>query len=682
MGFGDYLNSKSIRYNTSTMRERLVWLLLTTLSGILLKLAVPPLSLGYFAFFALCPLLYIVRHFGLLTSITAGFIVGLFWFSEFPQALLSWDKTLVFGSLILGSAYFSMSVGLCWIAFRFFPRSWIIFAFPCCWVISVVMGHEIFGIPLAISPLLSFSAPSLLSIVGFYGNEFVITFVNSCIFWLLLSRSKLAAALLFSLCVLSVYLFLIVDKLDEKTRVVAIKGIQPSISQSELAKSAWSLYERNKQKESLINMTNYALSSKTEGLVLWPEGAIKTPIFGLKENSQQLGFMTEKSRLDLIATGHEFNSEGKKMNTATLFSNGKLVDIGAKTLLAPIVESELVSGQVHVFQTVVGKVGLVICFEALFESHYRRLIQQDVDFIVVLTDDSSLGNTYLAHTHAAYVIAFGMAHKIPIVFLNNNGISFALNPLNLDLVIDNLGNTPRIYEWDIYISDTNRISFFYWLTPLFSFVIFIVFLLKNRFSLVKANNQRTHTYFFLTLSIVFFSVLAICINFSMLMLTKGYSINSYFLSTIEKVIGEPSDIFPDTLSPLFKQQSQNTCGAAVLAFVITKMGGLVFEDGIYNEFPPAQAHGYSMFELVKILQTYGFVALGGLAKWSDLPIKGDQPVIVHVGDSHFLVILFTENGKVVFFDPAYGRVIHITKSEFENIWKGSIISIQYDAYFT
>jgi hypothetical protein len=61
----------------------------------------------------------------------------------------------------------------------------------------------------------------------------------------------------------------------------------------------------------------------------------------------------------------------------------------------------------------------------------------------------------------------------------------------------------------------------------------------------------------------------------------------------------------DELSPRFRQHAQNTCGAAVLAFVLTRMSDLVSESELVAAKPPAMRAVYSLDELRALARSRG-----------------------------------------------------------------------------
>ncbi|MEM8716888.1 MAG: cysteine peptidase family C39 domain-containing protein, partial [Cyanobacteria bacterium P01_G01_bin.4] len=89
--------------------------------------------------------------------------------------------------------------------------------------------------------------------------------------------------------------------------------------------------------------------------------------------------------------------------------------------------------------------------------------------------------------------------------------------------------------------------------------------------------------------------------------------------------------------------------------------------------------GYSMLELTNIIKARGFDAKGVLMEWSDLPRSGDLPVIAYLRSHHFVVVLHTYEGNVIYFDPAQGRVVSAAKSQFLSQWDSSAIVVSLRA---
>ncbi len=106
-----------------------------------------------------------------------------------------------------------------------------------------------------------------------------------------------------------------------------------------------------------------------------------------KEILHFLGELSEKTRGVVVAT-LPLKREGGIYNTAAVFDRGKLKGFRRKVELFPLYkEREFFTaapeGENTVFETSVGKIGVVICFEVRFNRFTNRLRKEGAELIVI-----------------------------------------------------------------------------------------------------------------------------------------------------------------------------------------------------------------------------------------------------------------------------------------------------------
>jgi ABC-type bacteriocin/lantibiotic exporter with double-glycine peptidase domain len=57
---------------------------------------------------------------------------------------------------------------------------------------------------------------------------------------------------------------------------------------------------------------------------------------------------------------------------------------------------------------------------------------------------------------------------------------------------------------------------------------------------------------------------------------------------------------------------------------------------------------------------------------------GGDPVIAHMKDAHFVVVVGATYSHAYIFDPAHGATLRITRLDFENRWDGKMMILQTD----
>jgi len=130
----------------------------------------------------------------------------------------------------------------------------------------------------------------------------------------------------------------------------------------------------------------------------------------------------------------------------------------------------------------------------------------------------------------------------------------------------------------------------------------------------------------------------------------------------------------DGIAPLFKQSTEQSCGAASMAYLLTAYGDRVMEEDM-TRFLPIKTNGYSFSDLKKFAQSRGFNAIGYQADFEDLPSNGSPPVVAHLNNGHFIVVIRQEIEWVYYFDSAMGLTYHIDKKAFLEKWSGFILEV-------
>lgn len=134
----------------------------------------------------------------------------------------------------------------------------------------------------------------------------------------------------------------------------------------------------------------------------------------------------------------------------------------------------------------------------------------------------------------------------------------------------------------------------------------------------------------------------------------------------------------DGLSPIFKQTTTTSCGAAALAYALTRMGDFIFENDILSTVRPALAEGYSLKELRDASHTFGYKSSALWTSLSELEKQNTLPAIAHFKRGHYVVIVELNEGLVHYFDPALGEIKFLPYEAFSERWSGAILRLDYD----
>jgi apolipoprotein N-acyltransferase len=449
------------------------------IGGLLLAFSFPPYSTRVFVCFALVPLLryHIVRidrplvvagdGTGLRRFFFVGYLTGFVCF----MLMLHWVANLIPASsasmpwilgpaVVILSLYLALYTGLFSLATAALARRWgraALVAVPALWALTEFMrGRGEIGFPwgllssaLAVYP----EAIQGLSIYGTFGLGFVIVMINLLIAAAFFMRSRRVRA--FSLVLL---IAVVVGHLAwgrAEIRRVEKEGkplggtaaiIQPNL---DLAVK-WKRESRDSIFADIAQLTHEA-AGKGASLVIFPETAAPISFRFATVYRELLRQTAMRERVDLLI-GHvdhtEIDGEWHAYNSASLFeSDGALQATYHKVNLLPFGEripfsqffpvlSKIDFGQANflpgkeavVFETGVGKFGVLICFESAFSYFARDYVSSGADILVNITNDGWFGSRRGPKQHAELAILRAVENRVPLYRAANTGISMVVEP--------------------------------------------------------------------------------------------------------------------------------------------------------------------------------------------------------------------------------------------------------------
>ncbi|MDD4857512.1 MAG: apolipoprotein N-acyltransferase [Candidatus Krumholzibacteria bacterium] len=442
-------------------------------SGLLLALCFPPFPTRFLAGIALVPLFryYIARpRPGIKRAIVLGFFVGVSFFT----ALLIWILKLIPESgvtmpwilgpgLALLVAYLSCYTALFTLALSFLTGRLgpgALFAAPALWsLVEFARSHGelgfswgMLGTALAIHPLAIQGA----AVYGPFGLSLMLVLANVCVAWALFGggrRARLAAASSFVALVLAHLLFGAVEiaRFDrEKVRLNGTGGVAVMQPNVDLGLK----FETSFRDSIFRQMERYSAEASRHGasLIIFPETA--APV-SFKATPQYLDRLEADARGDAIdiLTGYVDhtvkNGEWIAHNAAALISkDGELTGNYHKVNLLPFGEkmpwsqyfpaltrldfgqANFVSGKEQtIFDSSVGRFGVLICFESSFSDFTRRYVRDGSDFLVNITNDGWFGNNQGPFQHAEMAILRSVENRVTLFRAAYTGVSMIVDPV-------------------------------------------------------------------------------------------------------------------------------------------------------------------------------------------------------------------------------------------------------------
>ena len=450
-----------------TMKQKDI--LLSAVSGILLIFSFPNLDFGFFAWFALVPLLYAIEGKNLLAALVLGLVTG---FTSF-LGILYWiivavhtygNVPLVLSGLILLLliAYLSLFVGTFTYLTRFLQihlGSPVIILCPLLWVgLEYLRSFFLTGFPWALlgySQHLNLPFIQSADLLGAYGLSFALVLENVTLCLIIRQwstrRFPYRAVIVTVIILLSFFIYGYVrigavEQQASQQPSLKIGLVQGNIDQS----MKW---DESFRRETMVIYERLTLKVAQEkpDLILWPETA--TPFFfqDAKEYQPLVLDIPLNTKAFLLFGSPSYKIEKGKANhynSAYLASPaGQIIGKYDKIHLVPFGEyvplsnlltfigslgegiGDFKSGQeIFNFSLPQGKFGALICFEIIFPDFCRRFVKQGADFLVTLTNDAWFGRTSAPYQHFSIAAFRAVENRVFIARAANTGITGLIGP--------------------------------------------------------------------------------------------------------------------------------------------------------------------------------------------------------------------------------------------------------------
>ena len=425
------------------------------ISGILLSLSYPPISLGFVAWFFFVPILYfLISSVDIKDNILFMFIASI----VSNLITLNWiainSGTSVSTGLI---SYFAACFYLTifWIAFGiaiyFIPKKYKLFSVPFIWVLFIEILRN-FG-PLAFPWLdLSLTQSSyniILQLVNIHPNaiSFILLVLNVLIYKYLESKEiKFFAYFSIFLCLISVY---------GKSQIQYYKDTQPkdyiniSIGQPVIfPDEKWDRELRKRNFDIMDSLLLESIEDEAE-IIVWPE--VSVPSYLATNINDRLFFhnriMDNNAFLILgIPESRFINGKRFSYNSAMIMFPDGNFDIYQKIFLVPFAEyvpffkswldkmnqfddmgSFTPGSEYKVFPVKEYNVATLICYDSSNPKIVDKMVRNGADILFIVTNDSYVGE-FMPYQHFELAKIRAIEQRIPIIQSANNGISGIILP--------------------------------------------------------------------------------------------------------------------------------------------------------------------------------------------------------------------------------------------------------------
>lgn len=668
------------------------------LTGILFVLSIAPFDLWYLAYIAFIPLLYssfnVSYHRVVVLYLSSALIISTgWWYSVISYSFITYCLI----TFVMSMSFVTWGVLSKFVRDRISGAFAYIFISTLIWVgLERIHTSELIGVPGNIG-ISQYAQPILIqssSFFGIYAVSFLVLLTNALIAYLLLMLKKIVpvtrssniyialAVAIMLLNILYGYSVLLNDKSDG---LIKIAVVQPVISSSVYQNSWRNPSNRVFMKNTFDELTDSAVNEKVD-IIFWPEGGNGYLNMRIPELRDDLYRIARDNKVNLLISSDDMDESGKKYNSIfSISSKGQLLGRYDKVKLIPDAESSYTAGQNHKpINTSFGPLGAAICYETNFPSIFRVLVDQGAKILFASTSDAAFKRTALVLSHTNLSVFRAIENRRWIVHASNTGPSIIVSPSG------NVVKSSSLYKRQIItasISAVDEKSVFTRygylvaeIVALFDVILLVGLVytllvsnfIRKIYSKYSINSHMMLDKLYLYLPSVIIigllhAVLLVVTSVASVYLVNAtvYDNTSLSVALIDYIKYQPPE--EDIVSDRFFQANKNTCGPAVLAYLLSYYGKEVLESDLIP-YMHLTEQGVSMLELKKVSNKLGFNAAGMKA---NLPGLKNQvlPIIAYINNSHYVVINRILDDFIYMFDPIEGHV-KVSASDFRRMWSG------------
>jgi len=441
-------------------------------SGILLTLSFPTPAMGWLAWVALVPLILVVQGLGAKQAFYTGLVAGsvhflslLYWIVPTISVYGGLPMVLALPVLALLAFYLALYVGLFCAGMTLYKPSspWMPLGAAAFWVGGEYLRSSLFtGFPWGILGYSLYENHILIQfadLTGVYGLSFIIVMVNACFsrVWLISRKgsgffeiARSTAAFILVLALVFVYGKLRLDqvtdlmKKSDKTEVAVIQG---NISQA----LKWDKAFKESSVDTYCKLSMKALEEHPD-LIVWPETALPFYYGPDLESSERVDLCIRDSKTFFLVGSPAFreDSQGYTYYNRAYMINGLSVVTGEydKVHLVPFGEYVPLGRYLTFLGKITaqagdfspgksdapaleygnGSAGVLICFEVIFPSLARKMVNKGARILVTITNDAWFGYTSAPVQHFSMALFRAVENRRPVARAANTGISGFIDP--------------------------------------------------------------------------------------------------------------------------------------------------------------------------------------------------------------------------------------------------------------
>lgn len=237
-----------------------------------------------------------------------------------------------------------------------------------------------------------------------------------------------------------------------RTLPLRTAGVVGLVQPNEGFKEKWNRARQDSVMANLFDLSRSLQDNSRLDLLIWPEAAVPDYFVNRPDWDPAIAQRARTTRTPLLAGGVDavFYTGGSYdyYNAAFFYdSTGdrSVYPVYHKQYLVPVVERvPFVNprwlhlkwfggfGRGHelpLYATGIGKFGVLICYESIFEDLARGYRREGADFLVNITNDAWYGRTAGPYQHASHLVLRAIETRMGVARAANSGITETVDPL-------------------------------------------------------------------------------------------------------------------------------------------------------------------------------------------------------------------------------------------------------------
>jgi apolipoprotein N-acyltransferase len=441
---------------------------LVVAGGLLLPLSYPPFHLFLPSLVCLVPVVWLLLDGAGDERPLRRHLVQGFWFGLLSNALiLYWMIVALWHFTPLAALGYAASVAVLglWSAVLFALVGWIrrrthlgiLVVFPILWTaVEWAIGHQGdvrfpwlgLGTSLTHYPIVV----QIADVIGARGVTFLLAVANTALALAWRERAQRQRAWrLVGGVVLGVALATAYGA--ERMRTIVLKPVgRVAVVQPNVAFDKKWTGDPEATMNALLRLSDSAISRTRPDLAVWPEAAVPGFFFQYPDWQLRIEAQAGQTHTPLVIGG--LDATPRRSGPWDYYNAAFVYDSAGRPLeppyhkhyLVPIVErvpfvnphwfrglqffgAFAVGAPGPVYRLPIGRFGILICYESIFEDLSRRYRRLGADFLINITNDAWYGSTSAAYQHPAHLVMRAIETRVGIVRAGNDGISEFVDPL-------------------------------------------------------------------------------------------------------------------------------------------------------------------------------------------------------------------------------------------------------------